>query len=90
MEAPKPGSTLRGSLFPEPVQVIVCNPIGAAFKLVGKGLDSRQLYEPVLDASQLATLQVSPEQPPFDGDSAQFRLGIESLRLALRRSTTTS
>ena len=83
IEAPKAGSTLRGALFPEPVQVILCTPLGASFKLVGKGLDTRRLYESVLDASQLASLHVSPEQPPFDGDPAQFRLGIEALRLAL-------
>ena len=65
------------------MQVIVCTPLGAAFKLIGKGLDSNRLYESVLDATQLAALRVSPEQPPFDGDPVQFRLGIEALRLAL-------
>ncbi len=83
IEAPKPGSIVRGAVFPEPVQVIVCTLIGESVKLVGKGLDSGHVYEPVLDASQIAALEVSPEQPPFDGDPVQFRLGIESLRLAL-------
>jgi len=81
--APKPGSTVTGPLFPEPVQVIVCTPLGTAVRLVGKGLDSGRVYEPILDASQLALLRVSPEQPPFDGDPLRFRLGIEALRLAL-------
>jgi len=83
IETLKPGSTVTGPLFPEPVQVIVCVPIGASVKLIGKGLDSRQVYEPVLDAEQLMTLEVSPEQPPFDADPVQFRLGVEALRLAL-------
>jgi len=83
IETPKPGSVIRGSLFPEPVQVIVCTSLGSSVKLVGKGLDSGRVYEPVLDAGQLAGLQVSPEQPPFDGDPVQFRLGVEALRLAL-------
>lgn len=83
IETPKPGSVVKGSLFPEPVQVIVCTSLGASVKLVGKGLDSGRVYEPVLDAGQLAGLQVSPEQPPFDGDPVQFRLGVEALRLAL-------
>ncbi|MBE7491681.1 MAG: DUF3883 domain-containing protein [Planctomycetes bacterium] len=81
--APKPGAIVRGSLFPEPVQVIVCMPVGPSVKLVGKGLDSGKVYEPVLDPTQLASLNVSPDQPPFDGDPVQFRLGVESLRLGL-------
>jgi len=83
IETPKPGSTVTGALFPEPVQVIVCTPLGASVKLVGKGLNSGRVYEPILDASQLAALVVSPDQPPFDTDAAQFRLGIEALRLGL-------
>ncbi len=82
-ETPKPGSTVTGPLFPEPVQVIVCVPIGASVKLIGKGFDSGQVYEPVLDQNQLATLKVSPDQPPFDADPIHFRLGVEALRLAL-------
>jgi len=57
--------------------------MGASVKLIGKGLDSGQVYEPVLDESQLKTLEVSPEQPPFDADPVHFRLGVEALRLAL-------
>lgn len=83
IETPKPGSVVRGSLFPEPVQVIVCTALGSSVKLVGKGLDSGRVYEPVLDAKQLASLEVSPDEPPFDFDPVQFRLGIEALRLAL-------
>ncbi|MDQ0289482.1 helicase-related protein [Oligosphaera ethanolica] len=82
-KVPQPGSIVRGSLFPEPVQVIVCTPLGGSVKLIGKGLDSGQVYEPILDAQQLAGLRVTPEQPPFDADPVQFRLGVEALRLAL-------
>ncbi|HOI56415.1 MAG TPA: helicase-related protein, partial [Phycisphaerae bacterium] len=77
------GIVVRGPLFPEPVQVLVCTPLGQSTKLIGKGLDSGKVYEPVLDATQLASLQVSPEQPPFDGDPLHFRLGVEALRLGL-------
>ena len=44
---------------------------------MGKGLDSGQFYEPVLAPSQLASLKISSEQPPFDGDPMKFRLGVE-------------
>jgi len=83
VDAVKAGSIVRGSLFPEPVQVIVCTSLGDSLKLVGKGLDSGRVYEPILDAEQIASLQVSPHQPPFDGDPLHFRLGVEALRLAL-------
>ncbi|OQC12431.1 MAG: RNA polymerase-associated protein RapA [Lentisphaerae bacterium ADurb.Bin082] len=82
-KTPQPGSIVRGPLFPEPVQVIVCAPLGGAVKLVGKGLDSGRVYEPILDVQQLAVLQVTPEQPPFDADPVYFRLGVEALRLEL-------
>jgi hypothetical protein len=35
-EMPKPGSTVTGPLFPEPVQVIVCVPIGVSVKLIAR------------------------------------------------------
>jgi SNF2 family DNA or RNA helicase len=82
-EMPKAGSVVRGSLFPEPVQVILCTALGHSVKLIGKGLDSGRVYEPVLNAEQFATLQVSSDRPPFDGSPLNFRLGIEALRLAL-------
>ncbi len=79
----KQGVVVRGPLFPEPVEVILCTPLGESVKLIGKGLDSGQVYQPVLDAGQLASLQISPDAPSFDGDPLHFRLGVEALRLAL-------
>jgi len=40
----------------------------------GELMDSGRVYEPILSAEQLAGLQVSPEQPPYDGDGLHFRL----------------
>src|SRR5262249_42624766 len=42
-----------------------------------------QVYEPILNAEQLAKLATTPEKEPFDGDAMRFRLGVEALRLAL-------
>jgi superfamily II DNA or RNA helicase len=75
--------TVYGSLFPEPVQVIVAIPLGNSVKLVGKGLRSNRVYEPILNAEQIDQLQASPAQEPFDGDAAKFRLGVEAMRLGL-------
>ncbi len=79
----KPNVIVRGPLFPEPVQVIVSIPMGTSIKLVGKGLVTGQVHEPILDAAQIGTLEASPETVPFDGDPQKFRLGIEALRLGL-------
>jgi superfamily II DNA or RNA helicase len=79
----KPNTIVRGSLFPEPVQVIVVIPMGDAIKLIGKGLRTNQVYEAILSADQLAQLDASPDKEPFDGDPYKFRAGVEALRWGL-------
>ncbi|MDP2823725.1 MAG: SNF2-related protein [Sulfuritalea sp.] len=83
IEELKPNITVHGPLFPEPVQVIVTIPMGTAVKLVGKGVQSNSVYEPILSAEQVALLTASPVLEPFDGDARKFRLGIEAMRLGL-------
>jgi len=51
-----PNVTVNGALFPEPVQVITVIPLSDAVKLVGKGLNTGLVYEPVLTKEQLACL----------------------------------
>uniref|UniRef100_A0A832A6H9 DEAD/DEAH box helicase n=1 Tax=Desulfacinum infernum TaxID=35837 RepID=A0A832A6H9_9BACT len=80
---PRQGSIVRSRLFPEPVEVILWVPLGESQKLVGKGLESGKVYEPILHPDQIGTLLVSSEQSPFNGNAIYFRLGIEALRLAL-------
>ena len=84
----KPNIIVRGPIFPEPVQVIVAIPMGTSVKLVGKGLNTNQVHEPILSAEQLAQLVSSPEKEPFDGDPLRFRLGVEAYGLASPTSTT--
>ena len=79
----KPNVIVRGAIFPEPVQVIVVVPMGNSVKLIGKGLTSGKVHEPILNAEQLAGLEATPDKEPFDGDASRFRLGIEALRLGL-------
>ena len=79
----KSGVIVRGPIFPEPVQVIMVTPVGDSLKLIGKGLNSRRVYEPILNAAQLTQLQSSPGKQPFDGDPERFRLGVEAMRLGL-------
>lgn len=79
----KPNTVVQGTIFPEPVQVILTIPMGDSVKLVGKGLNTGRVHEPVLNAAQLATLIISPQEEMFDGDPHRFRLGVEALRLGL-------
>ncbi|WXJ78523.1 RNA polymerase-associated protein RapA [Moorella thermoacetica] len=79
----KPDTVVRGPVFPEPVQVIVVVPMGGSVKLVGKGLRTGQVHEPVLSPEQVALLEITPEKEPFDGDAGRFRLGVEAMRLGL-------
>ena len=44
----KPNIIVSGPIFPEPVQVIVATTIGESVKVIGKGLNSGQVHEPVL------------------------------------------
>lgn len=80
----KIGSIVRGTVFPEPIQ-LVSLPLmrGQLTKLAGRGLQSGQYYERLLDAAQIDSLEIIPEKTPYDGNSQRFRLGIEALRLGL-------
>ncbi len=77
------GAVITGPLLDEPVEIIVVLPLGSSLKIIGKGLRSQQVREPVLNEVQLSQLTISPAAEPFDGDPARFRLGIEALRLGL-------
>ena len=79
----KAGSIVTGPMFPEAVQVIVTIPMGESIKLIGKGLKTGKVHEPILDREQFSKLTITPEKEPFDGDARKFRLGVEALRLAL-------
>jgi superfamily II DNA or RNA helicase len=79
----KPNTVVRGTLFPEPVKVIAVVPVGDSVKLIGEGMVSGKVHQPVLTPDQIAGLEATPESRPYDGDSERFRLGIEAMRLGL-------
>src|SRR5450759_150275 len=74
---------VRGPMFPEPVKVIRVVPMGGSIKLVGQGMNTGLVHQPILSPAQLANLEGSPEQQPFDGDATKFKLGVEALRLGI-------
>lgn len=79
----KPNHIVRGSVLPEPIKVIATIPMGDSVKLIGEGLSSGKVHQPILTAEQLEELEVAPEVAPYDGDAERFRLGVEAMRLAL-------
>ncbi len=79
----KENAVIRGPFFAEPIRLLTVMPVGDAFKLIAVGLKTNSTYQPILKRSEIALLEVSSEESPFDGDAARFRLGIEALRLAL-------
>lgn len=83
IEQLKPDIVVCGPLFPEPVKVITLTAIGTSIKLVGQGLHSDRLFQPILSAEQIAQLSASQDSEPFDGDARRFRLGVEALRWGL-------
>jgi hypothetical protein len=74
---------ISGPIFSEPVQVLMTQDMGDLVKVIGKGLRTDKVYEPVLDTQQLETITASPDREPFDGDPVRFRLGVEAMRLGL-------
>ncbi len=83
LEDLKPNVIVRGPIFPEPVRGIRVAPMGTSIKLMGRGLNTGLVHQPVLSPAQLASLEGSPEQQPFDGDATRFKLGVEALRLGI-------
>jgi len=77
------GSIITGPTLPESVEVLAVMPMGQAVKIIGRGRQTGQTYDPVLTPQQVAMLTVSAEREPFDGDARRFRLGIEAYRLGL-------
>ena len=79
----KQGMIIRGSIFSEPVKVITVQPMMDGVKLFGQGINTNQVHQPFLTSEQIAQLEATPEQEPFDGDAQKFRYGIEAMRLGL-------
>jgi SNF2-related domain len=78
-----PGVIIRGPAVPEPIEVLVVTPLGAMFKVHGRGLRTGQAHQRILHPSQVASLSALPTEEPFDGDALRFKLGVEAARLGL-------
>src|SRR5437899_7333143 len=57
--------------------------MGESLKIIGRGLQTGLTHDPVLTPVQVASLIISGDKEPFDGDARLFRLGVEAHRLGL-------
>ena len=64
------GSVIDGLALPEPLQVVLVRPVGASFKVGGKGTRTGQYIERIFDSKQIEQLTVLAAEEPFDGDEA--------------------
>ncbi len=78
-----PGTIITGPLFPEPVEILVVTPMGAAVQLVASGRRTGQAYKRLLTDEQIALLEVVAAAPTYTGDATRFKLGVEAMRLGL-------
>ncbi len=78
----QPGAIVEGEVFPEPLRILLVQPVGANIRVGGQGLRSRQYHERLLSLEQAQRLNITPVEA-FDGDALRFRLGIEAARLGL-------
>lgn len=77
------GMIVRGPLFPEPVELIDVAPFGDQIRMTGRGIESNQVYDPILDRLQVAQLEVTSGDQSFDGNAVNLRLAVEAVRLSL-------
>lgn len=79
----RPGVVVRGPVLPEPVEILLVQPIGNDLKITGAGKTTGRVHHRVLTPAQIGLLEATPEREPFDGDPVRFGLGVEAMRLAL-------
>src|SRR4051812_12572036 len=90
------GTIISGPLLPEPIELLAVVPLGDSVKLIGKGLKTGLVRDPVLSQAQLAQLRSLPPRESFDGDprllpardrgpAARAGLRVRPLLLALDR-----
>ncbi len=80
----KPDRIVRGPFFPEPVAIIIVKSISDnSCKLIGRGLNTNQVYDLILTSEQIKQLQIEPDTEPFNGDPGLFRLGVEAMSWSL-------
>jgi len=79
----KPSVIIRGPMFPEPIEIVLIEPLNNSIKIIGRGIDSNSFYQPVLSEKDLHNLIIGPDKENFSGNGKKFQLAIEALRLGI-------
>lgn len=69
-----PGAIIEGQVLPEPLRVVLVQPVGHSVKVGGQGLQTSQCHERLLTREQIRGLRIIPAEAPFDGDALLCRL----------------
>ncbi len=84
MPVPKPGQTLRGRLFSEPMRVETAAQVSnGVWRLGLVGIHSEKFRSVTLSADELATLEVWATTSSFNGDGELLKLGIQAYSLGI-------
>ena len=78
-----PRAIIRGSLFPEDIQVLTTTKIGSSIRIKGEGLQTGKIYDRVIELANIGNIHILPSHESFEGDALKFRLAIEAKRLGL-------
>ncbi len=78
-----PGVIVEGPLVPEPIEIIMSQPMSGVIKIIGRGLRTGLARDLVLEEAQIQHFTFTPKNPPFDGNPLHFKLGIEAARIGL-------
>lgn len=79
----QPRSIVRGSLFPEDIQILTVKGFGKSLRIKGEGLNTGQTYDRILVPEDISKIRVLSTEESFEGDAHKFRLAIEAKRLGL-------
>jgi len=77
----KPGTILKGSLFPEQIRVVNATRIGDSVQLFGVGSNHRA-HEIVITPEKIHLIEFVA-QDTFTGDPVKFKLALEAIRIGL-------
>ena len=82
MTAPKAGDVLDGDFWPEPVRVLVVQPLGTGTKVEAVGTNTQRFYSNILTPEDLEQVRVATGATrDFCGEGEALFLAIESHRI---------
>lgn len=76
------GAIVQIPALPEPIKVLSFSPVNdRLFRLVGIGVQTQRLYNPLLTAEQIAQMTVTSQGWDFSGNAEAVFLSVEAIRI---------